>query len=1491
MGVLDSDPRPDSAKTTASAISPSSPLILLLQPHPLHTSQLSSRHCNHHPHRQQSENKRHSGHCQYHRQSDLHPSTHFRQPKNSSPQPASQQPDKTVSSLPLSSCPPTFSKMSITIVAGPSPSQARHMIHSTAKGACKDDNNGTAAMAVASTTDTDRQRRDHLVNDMDMIQLSHRTVTVTNVEERAKAPSSKSAHQQSHHTVQSSSARRPTSISGSSSRGSNSAMTPESIRRSVITRRVSTGGLKGLTRQPTECSLDITDAADMKVAGRESLSSSYADSSPIPDSRAHSRIDGRPPRAHGPVSPPASLESVSFTESASMLLTTLPSPKHASITTGTEQDVAMTVHSLDIHKHDHMLTNQTEESLGLEDPVSSLPHQARPTQAQARAPNNHKGALESASLVSMDPLVPTQKRLSHRLSYLTHVEQFGVAGDNEEESEDAQEIGVGSLQNLQDLHHIPPRSSPQPTQGIVTPAKRYKNEPTTATFSHHQPKSLLDSAPSRISPIHRVRPATTTRQSESHLALPRLYRRLLCLFKPPTDSSDSSDAVSTPQSSSPAGVPSRGQSRGPFGFPANPFGENGPFRARRGASPNSVSTTALRATVATVSATSSRRSPDSQQAAETVKRAQFSSLAPRKQRANENLSLRARLMRKLASSPNLKERADSVLGETNTPAGSCHREKEKDAGPRQHSIHTLFQHDASCPAGQRIEARANGGHRQEQGRPRANTLPHISGETTPTLQSKYGIPGRELGAGTQAQVMLLRVRSGKRLKDLFGTQTIPFPSEENPPLVSDPSKLRNDDSVHSAKHSTATTPTPSMASGALPAANTLVSPKTESSATLKPLERSGTITTTTSEYMTPEQREAYRKRLSSNYGGSPPASNQDSKGTLQPHCSSHEMENGRCNQPKQPIQSDELIFAIKRFRSPKAHESHRQYLKKICAEFCISTSMVHENVIRTIDLVRDQPGQQDNEDGDTSQDLQHSAAQLSGATSGAMSQTRETEDFEEENDVSDESEYDDCHCPHFGVYRHQRGHQKALIKKRSAVGKSRRSSSYSNLSRRSSLSIHSTQPSRLYKHHHHQPGQNHPLHRNGIHRRNFHRLQQKMEEEQRYREVKRLTQEQQHRQQENLHAFKKSNASKDSRKDPFPEYCMVMEFAAGGDMFSLLTKSHMKITLNEKHCLWRQLVHGVHYLHSMGVAHRDLKPENLLIDGSGRILKITDFGIANVFKSVGDPAALPCRGILGSEPYIAPEEFYEEEYDPRMVDVWACGIIFYVLYYSAMPWARADRQKDIRFARYVNDILAYRRSEPIRRQQYERYMAAQQAHAAATREWLQQRQRQQYLGVSSAKQASLNGPSPAEQLPRDPFSSTLYGKSSDSLPTPSSIDDTSPTYIYNTFAYNRFLGGHEFIDRIEAPGCRRVLYAILEPNVRRRLTIEQVLQDEWVQQIRYCTNDPEKQEQQCLLHRTLPGGPKDMDMIKEQGRLSDMYMRTPQGHLHHQHAVPKRVKV
>ncbi|CAG8785344.1 3587_t:CDS:2, partial [Racocetra fulgida] len=130
----------------------------------------------------------------------------------------------------------------------------------------------------------------------------------------------------------------------------------------------------------------------------------------------------------------------------------------------------------------------------------------------------------------------------------------------------------------------------------------------------------------------------------------------------------------------------------------------------------------------------------------------------------------------------------------------------------------------------------------------------------------------------------------------------------------------------------------------------------------------------------------------------------------------------------------------------------------------------------------------------------------------------------------------------------------------------------------------------------------------------------------------------------------------DLLQDTQGNYCEVMEYCAGGDLYSLIVSSG-GLEESEADCFFGQLINGVKYLHESGVAHRDLKPENLLLTSTG-CLKITDFGNGECFKMAWETQPHLSRGVCGSEPYIAPETFTSNWFDPRPVDIWACGIIY-----------------------------------------------------------------------------------------------------------------------------------------------------------------------------------------------------------------------------------------
>ncbi|KAK7008122.1 Serine/threonine-protein kinase hal4, partial [Favolaschia claudopus] len=150
-------------------------------------------------------------------------------------------------------------------------------------------------------------------------------------------------------------------------------------------------------------------------------------------------------------------------------------------------------------------------------------------------------------------------------------------------------------------------------------------------------------------------------------------------------------------------------------------------------------------------------------------------------------------------------------------------------------------------------------------------------------------------------------------------------------------------------------------------------------------------------------------------------------------------------------------------------------------------------------------------------------------------------------------------------------------------------------------------------------------------------------------------------------------------QDEQGRWCEVMEFCPGGDLYAAIKKGGM--SPSEVECCFKQILSGVGYLHSQGVAHRDIKPENLFFDHAGH-LKIGDYGASTVYRLPWEATIHMSTGLCGSEPYIAPEQFLGKPYDARLVDIWACGIVYYCLHFQELPW-RAAQPSDQLYAAYA----------------------------------------------------------------------------------------------------------------------------------------------------------------------------------------------------------------
>jgi protein-serine/threonine kinase len=151
-------------------------------------------------------------------------------------------------------------------------------------------------------------------------------------------------------------------------------------------------------------------------------------------------------------------------------------------------------------------------------------------------------------------------------------------------------------------------------------------------------------------------------------------------------------------------------------------------------------------------------------------------------------------------------------------------------------------------------------------------------------------------------------------------------------------------------------------------------------------------------------------------------------------------------------------------------------------------------------------------------------------------------------------------------------------------------------------------------------------------------------------------------------------------QDENQKWCEVMEFCPGGDLYAAIKKGGM--STSEVECCFKQILTGVGYLHSQGVAHRDIKPENLFFDAKGQ-LKIGDYGASTVYRLPWEATIHMSTGLCGSEPYIAPEQFLGKPYDARLVDSWACGVVYYCLHFQELPWRAAQPQTDSLYAAYA----------------------------------------------------------------------------------------------------------------------------------------------------------------------------------------------------------------
>ncbi|XP_042148209.1 calcium/calmodulin-dependent protein kinase type II alpha chain isoform X32 [Ixodes scapularis] len=134
---------------------------------------------------------------------------------------------------------------------------------------------------------------------------------------------------------------------------------------------------------------------------------------------------------------------------------------------------------------------------------------------------------------------------------------------------------------------------------------------------------------------------------------------------------------------------------------------------------------------------------------------------------------------------------------------------------------------------------------------------------------------------------------------------------------------------------------------------------------------------------------------------------------------------------------------------------------------------------------------------------------------------------------------------------------------------------------------------------------------------------------------------------------------------------LIFDLVTGGELFEDIVAREYYSEADASHCI-QQILESVNHCHMNNVVHRDLKPENLLLasKAKGAAVKLADFGLA--IEVQGEQQAW--YGFAGTPGYLSPEVLKKDPYG-KPVDIWACGVILYILLVGYPPFWDEDQHR------------------------------------------------------------------------------------------------------------------------------------------------------------------------------------------------------------------------
>jgi len=135
---------------------------------------------------------------------------------------------------------------------------------------------------------------------------------------------------------------------------------------------------------------------------------------------------------------------------------------------------------------------------------------------------------------------------------------------------------------------------------------------------------------------------------------------------------------------------------------------------------------------------------------------------------------------------------------------------------------------------------------------------------------------------------------------------------------------------------------------------------------------------------------------------------------------------------------------------------------------------------------------------------------------------------------------------------------------------------------------------------------------------------------------------------------------------------IILELISGGELFEYVAEAE-RFSEDVARTFFHVIIETLEFCHGQGICHRDLKPENLLFDADFN-LKIVDFGFAALLAGRNDTGKLST--FLGTESYMAPEIHMRKPYSGAAVDLFAAGVILFIMVAGTPPFGKADYRTD-----------------------------------------------------------------------------------------------------------------------------------------------------------------------------------------------------------------------